>query len=289
MISEPFPLIHHSTMLADSERLTLYKKAMAELINSDSIVVDIGTGTGILAHYAALQGASKVFGIEYFTSSYNVACEIAKTSTKNTIQFLNGRSYDINLDCSPNILVTETIGPIGPEENIVEICYDFCSRHPSIEKIIPMSMSIYAQPFFSNILDQKYAKILENYNISDCNSFEINSTLKEKFEILYSTILFQGYLSDAISVGPEIPIISYNFGLDKHSSFEAQFKLSKYKKFNGIYLYFEVNLTNKIKLINHFTKTKLHWVPFYFRKPRLLNEATISYSSKTKKVTINWN
>lgn len=289
MTTEPFPLIHHSTMLADLARLDLYKQSIKEMVNTDSIVVDIGSGTGILSHYAALQGAKKVYGIEYITSTYEVSCEIAKNRFRDKIHFFNARSYDIKLDCNPTLLLTETIGPIGTEENIVELCYDFYVRHPSIENIIPHSLCLYAQPFYSEILEQRYARSLSNYYIKDCESFIVSDCLKKKFHDLYCCILIQAYLSDAMPIGDAIPIMNYTLGIDSHSMFEKELKVSNYTGANGIYLYFEANLTKNIQIKNHFLSNKLHWVPYYFKKSLNSDSATLIYNSKTKKFSVTWN
>jgi protein arginine N-methyltransferase 1 len=50
-------------MCADIKRVEAYKSAIA-LMCKDKIVVDVGTGTGVLALAAAESGAKRVYAVE---------------------------------------------------------------------------------------------------------------------------------------------------------------------------------------------------------------------------------
>ncbi len=66
-------VLHHSWLLSDSNRLIAFKKAIEGCVNQNSIAVDIGTGTGILASYAAKATKKNVYAIEYFDFGINLA------------------------------------------------------------------------------------------------------------------------------------------------------------------------------------------------------------------------
>lgn len=50
--------------LLDTQRTEAFKNVIEKTINKDSIVLDIGTGSGVLAMLAAKAGAKKVFAVE---------------------------------------------------------------------------------------------------------------------------------------------------------------------------------------------------------------------------------
>jgi SAM-dependent methyltransferase len=54
----------HGAMIADELRIDAYQRAMKQAITPQSCVVDIGTGSGILALMAAKLGARRVYAIE---------------------------------------------------------------------------------------------------------------------------------------------------------------------------------------------------------------------------------
>lgn len=54
----------HYAMINDLERNEFYKKSLLKYLSSDSTVLEIGTGSGLLAMIAARYGASHVTAIE---------------------------------------------------------------------------------------------------------------------------------------------------------------------------------------------------------------------------------
>ena len=53
-------LHHHRLMLADAERMRAYQQAIAARVRPGQRVLDLGTGTGVLAMWAAQAGAEVV-------------------------------------------------------------------------------------------------------------------------------------------------------------------------------------------------------------------------------------
>lgn len=60
-------LYHQKQMLADHNRMAAYHSAIVgnSSVFEGKVVMDIGTGSGILAVWAAQAGAKKVYAIEY--------------------------------------------------------------------------------------------------------------------------------------------------------------------------------------------------------------------------------
>lgn len=51
--------------LVDSRRTRAFARAIRNTVNPDSVVVDLGSGSGIMALFAATAGAKKVFAVEH--------------------------------------------------------------------------------------------------------------------------------------------------------------------------------------------------------------------------------
>ena len=56
--------VYHVPMLNDQMRNDAYYRALAKVITPDSVVVDVGAGSGLLSCMAAKLGARKVFAVE---------------------------------------------------------------------------------------------------------------------------------------------------------------------------------------------------------------------------------
>jgi cyclopropane fatty-acyl-phospholipid synthase-like methyltransferase len=55
----------HDAMLADASRVDRYHAALTKHVRPGDEVIDLGTGTGILACYAARAGARRVHAVVY--------------------------------------------------------------------------------------------------------------------------------------------------------------------------------------------------------------------------------
>lgn len=109
---------HHS-MLMDERRTTSFLQALLRRVRPGDVVVDIGTGTGVLSLFAVIAGASRVYAIEQGPMA-DVAAEIAKRNNlTDRIEIINGWSTEATLPERADVLVTETIGNMGFEEGIL--------------------------------------------------------------------------------------------------------------------------------------------------------------------------
>jgi len=103
----------HEEMLKDRVRTGTYMNAI--LANShlfkDRVVLDIGSGTGILCMFAAKAGAKKVYGIE-MAGIAKSAREIVKANGyENVIEIIQGKVEDVKLPVDKvDIIISEWMG-----------------------------------------------------------------------------------------------------------------------------------------------------------------------------------
>jgi predicted RNA methylase len=106
-------------MLNDKGRNKFYKSAIESCVK-DKVVVDIGTGTGLLSILAAKAGAKKVFSVERDPGRTDFAKKIfASLGYSDIIEVIHADYLDIDL--SADIFISETIGNWIFEEKILEI------------------------------------------------------------------------------------------------------------------------------------------------------------------------
>ncbi len=135
---------HHS-MLADELRTTSFLSAIEATVKPGDIVVDIGTGTGVLSVFAAKAGASRVYAIEQ-EPIIGIAREIAsRNGLSDIITFLEGSSLDIELPEKADVLITETIGNLALDEGIITWITDGRERFLKPEgTAIPLDIDVVA-------------------------------------------------------------------------------------------------------------------------------------------------
>jgi len=83
----------HFAMLADNDRNEAFERAISKVVNKESKVLDIGTGSGLLAMMAARKGAKSVTACEVNPDIAKVAERVvAANGYQNTIKVFDKRS-----------------------------------------------------------------------------------------------------------------------------------------------------------------------------------------------------
>ncbi|MFO0745011.1 MAG: class I SAM-dependent methyltransferase [Myxococcota bacterium] len=102
-------LNHHRLMLQDALRMDAYREAIRQRVKPGMRVMDLGTGTGVLAMWAAEAGAD-VVAVEPH-AVIEVARRIARDNgLADKIQFIRADAKAMALDAPVDLVVTECMG-----------------------------------------------------------------------------------------------------------------------------------------------------------------------------------
>jgi protein arginine N-methyltransferase 1 len=100
----------YGEMLADRVRMEAYAQALRGSVRPGAVVVDIGTGPGIMAVLACQLGASRVFAIEP-AEIIQVAREIARANCfADKIEFIEDLSTKVTLPVRADVIVSDMRG-----------------------------------------------------------------------------------------------------------------------------------------------------------------------------------
>ncbi len=140
-------LDYHRSMLTDEFRTRNFLKAILQVVRPGDVVLDIGSGTGILAYFACMAGARKVYAVEE-----GEIVEVAKAVCRHNgledrVMFIDDISTNITLPEPADVLISETIGNIGFEEGILGWVLDARKRLLVEDaRIIPSAVRMYVAP-----------------------------------------------------------------------------------------------------------------------------------------------
>ena len=120
---------YHRTLIADAGRLAAFEAALAKVIRKgQTVVADIGTGSGVLAMIAARLGARKVIAYEHAEVGA-LAQRLFKLNKLRNIEIIPARSTEIIEPERADVVVSETLGNYALEEFLVETMNDAAARH----------------------------------------------------------------------------------------------------------------------------------------------------------------
>lgn len=150
-------LQYHASLLGDRDRVDRFREAIHEVVQPGDVVVDIGTGTGLLAYFACQAGAARVFAIEQ-GPIVNLARELALLNRfAGRVEFFNDLSYRVVLPEPADVLITETLWNFGMGEGMVGYLVDARRRFlkPGA-RVIPAAVELHVAPVQS---DRLYAQL----------------------------------------------------------------------------------------------------------------------------------
>lgn len=140
-------LDYHRRMLADDLRTEAFRRAIAAVVRPGDVVVDLGTGTGVLACFACLAGARRVYAVESGQILEVARATVAENGFADRVVFLPRDSRRARLPERADVVVSETLGGMGVEENIVEIMADARRRFLAPGgRLIPSRVRVFAAP-----------------------------------------------------------------------------------------------------------------------------------------------
>ena len=133
-------------MLADEPRMAFYHEAIKRKIKPGDRVIDLGTGTGILAAFASRRGAAKVYAVDH-SSIIEHAKELAAENGIENVDFEDVHSTKLYLDEKVDVILHEQMGDFLFDEAMVP---NVCDLRDRLLKpgglILPSRFELFCEP-----------------------------------------------------------------------------------------------------------------------------------------------
>lgn len=137
----------HRWLLSDRVRTFAFRDAIHQLVKPGDVVVDVGSGSGSLAFFAAEAGAARVYAIEKQHMADVVAHIARHNRLHDRVVVLHEYSMEATVPERANVLITETLGNFGLEEQIAGLTIDARRRYLTPDAIlIPQRVVLSAVP-----------------------------------------------------------------------------------------------------------------------------------------------
>lgn len=154
----PFTMLHAAMLLGQKKRLAKFDKAIKRIVKATDYVVDIGTGSGILAIMAAKAGVRRVTAIDINPESIGYAREAASMNgVSDKIDFIEGHFSDFIPDEKADVVICEMLSSMMLIEQQVSACTHAVEHVLKPEgQIIPQHATIYLVPVESQIMVERF-------------------------------------------------------------------------------------------------------------------------------------
>ena len=121
-------LDHHVVMLNDRVRTEGFIAAVQATVKPGDVVLDIGTGTGVLAIAAAKAGAGQVYAIEADSVAETAREMVRANGFTQRISVLQNWSTQVTIEKRADVLVAEIVGHEPLAESLLEVLLDARKR-----------------------------------------------------------------------------------------------------------------------------------------------------------------
>jgi hypothetical protein len=178
----------HLLMLQDKRRLEYYSDIIKPKVK-DKIVLDVGTGSGILSYFALKWGAKKVYSVEQNPALQSVYRHLMKQYIEEgRAELISDDALYLRLDQfeegAPDVIVHELFGSIGMGENLIPIFRALRTEGILTEKslIVPDSLEVWVRPVWSGIISHEaQIEAFDGYPLNEMNIFGCQSFWEQDY------------------------------------------------------------------------------------------------------------
>lgn len=231
----------HEALLMDEVRNRAFAEALTRHVTADSAVLDIGSGTGLWAILAAKLGARRVVAIE----RDGLMCGVIRTLCRengvaDSVEVIHGEARTVGLPREFDIVVSETVGHMIFDEDIVSLMIDARQRFLKPGGIlIPEQVALIAAPVHLAAPAAPWpVGIALNYQ--SFQSLALNRPLafldKSRFEFLAQPRELVASDLGLVETPPDL------------SGLSASWDLANSRPLDGIAVWVEMRLTENLRL-----------------------------------------
>lgn len=146
-MAETYTIRGHGAMLADRVRMDAYQAALERVVRPGCVVLDIGTGTGLMALIACRLGARKVYAVDPGDSIHLARAVARAAGFADRVEFIQDVSTRVELPERADVIVSDLRGVLPAFEGHVASIADARDRLLAPDGVlVPRTDTLYAAP-----------------------------------------------------------------------------------------------------------------------------------------------
>lgn len=253
-------LFEHDIMLADRVRTEAYHRAISRYVKEGDVVVDLGTGNGILSFFASARRPRRIYALDH-SNIIEKAQAVARDNGITGIEFIRANSREFNLpEGKADVIIHEQIGDILLNENMVANLIDLRDRvlKPG-GKIVPAKFELFVEP--TQMKDAYRVPYIWDQRIEGIDFRAMRQFEGDLPRHYYHTGIRPSDV-DHVLGDPE-PVMSFDIetmdaaGLPKHIRYQR--RVTQSGRLDGFVLYFSVIFDDEIRFDTAPWSPETHW------------------------------
>ncbi len=264
----------HFVMLGDAERNSAFDIAIQSAVNQDSVVLDIGSGTGLLAMMAVRAGAKHVYSCEVVPEIAAMAKQIvAENNLQDRITIIPKISHDVTVGSDgdmperADILITETVDCALVGEGIIPTIHHAKSELLKANaRLIPQGAKLYAALIESEEVHRlnyvASSNVTRDFNLQSFNHFSPLNYIPLKLRHYKYRFLCRPF-----------ELLHFNFNgnnVIKPKKATIPIDIRQDGKCHAVVFWWDMQLSETINISNTIDNTTTHWdqAVHCFKKPK---------------------
>ena len=277
-------LVHQQNMLQDYVRTSAYRDAiMKNTANfKGKVVMDVGTGSGILAFFAAQAGAKRVYAVEASAMSKHAETLVKANGFSDVIKVIKGKVEEIEIPEKVDVIISEPMGFMLIHERMLESYVEARNRFLKPDGLMfPSVGTIYMAPFSDPAVYKEQSDKVQFWTTKNFFGIDLSPLREQALKDHFAQPIV-GYFDPKILLSNDFVTHEINFGkvtLEEMRKIRVnfKFKINRTELMHGIASWFDVDFNGKQlshKLCTGPFSAGTHWYQcrLLMQKPLAVNE-----------------
>lgn len=235
----------HIRMLDDHARTEAYQRAIRAVVRPGDVVVDIGTGTGILAATAARAGAARVYALEVAPIGELARRLFAANDLADRVTLVPGWSTRTTLPERADVVLSEIVGDDPLNEGILPVMADAARRFLKPGgRLVPSTLRLYALPLAVPEAMRERWVFTEGAAARWAARYGLDFGVLAAAHRAGAVPIKPWKARSWTRLSPPVPLASFDLHTARASSFETTRSVTATRAgtISGVLLYFEMDL-----------------------------------------------
>ena len=250
-------------MVSDKPRTDSFAAAIKEVVQEGDEVIDVGTGTGLLAILAAKAGAKKVYGLDESDIAEVAKTLVERNGLTDVVDIVRCNASNFDLGNTTDVIVSEWLGLLAFAEAMLDDL--IVARDANLKPggtMIPSEVDVLLAPVSCPDLYNRegpgfWREPIHGIDYSILEELEQNQELSLQIRLPAESMLAKGQ-----------PMVSLNLATasseDPWERGELEFQMERGARLDGFVGWFSMQLSPSVRLDTGPDSPLTHWLQIHF-------------------------